>query len=237
VREVFAGDLLGNVWRIDLLANPAAAGAVTRLAQPRDPSNNPQPVTAAPELMAWQGQRVVLVGTGRLLDPSDFGSSRVQSFYAIAAGTPLTNTRSQLVQRNLNVAGNGSITGADFSWATQRGWYLDLPAGEQVNHRPALANGAVAFVANKIGGSDCAASARLVVVDVLTGGRFPRSEFVTTMLSETSNTSGVTALLTRDGQTLRFNARDYSSGKGVGRGISAGVPITPLKNSWREIRR
>jgi type IV pilus assembly protein PilY1 len=237
VREVFAGDLLGNVWRIDLLANPAAAGAVTKLAQLRDPSNNPQPVTAAPELMAWQGQRVVLVGTGRLLDPSDFGSPRVQSFYAIASGAPLANVRSQLVQRNLNVAGNGSLTGAEFSWATQRGWYLDLPPGEHVNHRPALAYGAVAFVANRTGGSNCEASARLLVVDVLTGGRFARSEFVSTVLSSNSNTSGVTALLTRDGQTLRFNARDYSSGKGVGRGISAGVPITPLKNSWREIRR
>jgi type IV pilus assembly protein PilY1 len=41
----------------------------------KDASGNLQPVTAAPELLSYAGKRIVLVGTGRLLDITDFGST------------------------------------------------------------------------------------------------------------------------------------------------------------------
>jgi type IV pilus assembly protein PilY1 len=238
VRFVYGGDLLGNVWRFDLSMEPIAAGAVNRIAQLRDGANNPQPVTAAPELLAWQGQRIVMVGTGRLLDSTDFGSNRVHSIYAISDGATLPGSaRQSLVARTINVAGDGTITGADVDWKTQRGWYADLPAGEHVNTRPVLAYGALAFVANQTGGQDCSASSRLYLIDAVTGNKVEKASFVTSVLSATSNSSGLTALLTKDGQTIRFVTRDYAGGKSIEREMSAGVAVQPAKNSWREIRR
>ncbi len=238
VQFVYGGDLLGNVWRFNLALDPAAAGAVNRLAQLRDGMNNPQPVTAAPELLSWKGQRIVMIGTGRLLDKADFGGSRVNSIYAIADGAELLNSaRQNLVTKTINVAGNGSITGADVDWATQRGWFADLPAAEHINYRPVLAYGVLAFVANQTGGMDCSASSRLYLIDAITGNRTDRASFVTSVLSPTSNSTGLTALLTKDGRTIRFITRDYAGGKSVEREMSAGAAAVPAKNSWREIRR
>ncbi len=238
VRYVYGGDLLGNVWRFDLSLDPAAAGAVNRIAQLRDAMANPQPVTAAPELLSWKGQRIVMVGTGRLLDSSDFGSERVHSIYALSDGATLPNSaRQNLVAKTINVAGNGSISGADVDWTTGRGWFADLPPGEHVNTRPVLAYGALAFVANQIGGSDCSASSRLYLIDAIGGNKVIQAGFVTSVLSSTSNSTGLAALLTKDGQTIRFSTRDYSGGKSIDRDMSAGAAVLPAKNSWREIRR
>ncbi len=235
VRYVYAGDLLGNVWRFDLSLAANATGAVNRIAQLRDAAGKAQPVTAAPELLAWRNQRVVLVGTGRLLDIGDFNSTDVQSFYAIADGSTITNARSILVPRVLSLAGTGSVTGAAVDWATQRGWFVDLPAGEHVDNRPTLAYGAVAFITNRTGGSDCSASSRLILINATTGDRFSGSPFVSTVLSPTANASGLTTVLTRDGR-LSFTTRD-DKGKVITRAVNPALVIDPQKNSWREIRR
>ncbi len=236
VRYVYGGDLLGNVWRFDLALAANATGAVNRVAQLRDAGGNAQPVTAAPELLAWRNQRVVVLGTGRLLDISDFGRSNVQSLYAIADGSPLGNARATLAQRVLNTAGAGSVTGPTVDWATQRGWYLDLPAGEQVNTRPSLAYGAVAVVTNRAGGADCSASSRLVLLDVTTGDRFAGATFVSSLLSSAALSSGVNTVLTANGQTLRYTLRD-DRGNIITREADGSRAIDPQKNSWREIRR
>jgi type IV pilus assembly protein PilY1 len=237
VRYVYGGDLLGNVWRFDLALNATDAGAVNRVAQLRDAGGGVQPVTAAPELLSSMGKRIVFVGTGRLLDISDFGRVGVQSMYAVADGSTLANARNSLVPRVLDTTGSGSLSGPALDWSTQRGWYLDLPVGEQVNHRPALAYGALAWIGNRTGKSDCSASARLFVVDALLADKFPKSSFVTSLLSGSSNASGLTGVLTRDGQFVRFNTRLFEGGDVDGRSVNAGAVIDPAKNSWREIRR
>ncbi len=237
VRYVYGGDLLGNVWRFDLALNATDAGAVNRVAQLRDAGGGVQPVTAAPELLSSKGKRIVFVGTGRLLDISDFGRVSVQSMYAVADGSTLANARNSLVPRVLDTTGSGSLSGPALDWSTQRGWYLDLPVGEQVNHRPALAYGALAWIGNRTGKSDCSASARLFVVDALLADKFPKSSFVTSLLSGSSNASGLTGVLTRDGQFVRFNTRLFEGGDVDGRSVNAGAVIDPAKNSWREIRR
>lgn len=154
VRYVYGGDLLGNVWKFDLVTKPAAP---TKAAVLKDALGNLQPVTAAPELLWYASKCIVLIGTGRLLDISDFGSSRVQSFYAIADGATLANARSALVKQTY-VKGADTLTSNPARWGTQRGWFIDLPAGEQENTRPVIARGAVAFVTNVAGSSDCSAS-------------------------------------------------------------------------------
>ena len=225
----YGGDLLGNVWRFDLVNR----GAPTKVAQLRDALGNAQPVTAAPELLSFSGQRIVLVGTGRLLGTSDLGSTSAQSFYAIADGPTLANARTALVPQVFH-AGTNSTSTTPVDWTTQRGWYMDLPAGQQANTRPRIAYGAVAFTTNQTGGADCSAASWLYVVDVRNGQRLSGTSGVRTTLSTTENSSGVTAVLTNNtivgtGQT--------TDGKTFLTPIKDTETIPASKNAWREIRR
>jgi type IV pilus assembly protein PilY1 len=121
---------------------------------------------------------------------------------------------------------------------------MDLPAGEQVNTRPTMGYGALAFVSNQAGSSDCSASSRMYVIDVLTGSKFAGADFVASTISTTSNASRVNLLLTRGGtpsttekQEIVGLACKYEDGKCERQKITAGKGIPASKNSWREIRR
>ncbi len=230
VRYVYGGDLLGNVWRFDL----DDKGSPHLMATLKDSTGVAQPVTAAPQLMMEGELRVVLVGTGRLLDIGDFGSTRVQTLYAIADGTTLSSPRSSLVQQTYSLS-NDTITDNPVDWSSDRGWYVDLPAGQQANTTPELAYGAVAVTTNTAGGTDCSASSRLYVLDVLTGGKYAGTDFVSSEISSTANSSGVTALLTSNGKIV--GSGQDADGKAWERDIAKNSKIDPAKNSWREIRR
>jgi type IV pilus assembly protein PilY1 len=193
-----------------------------------------QPVTAAPELSKIDGQRVVIVGTGRILDIADFGSTGTQTMYAMADGTTLANPRSSLIAQVYDAA-TDTITSNAVDWSTNRGWYVDLPAGEQANTSPTIAYGAVAFVTNKNGGTDCSASSRLYVLDVLSGSSFAGTDFVSSEISSVANSSGVTALSTSNGKIV--GSGQDADGKPWEREIVQNSSITPAKNAWREIRR
>jgi type IV pilus assembly protein PilY1 len=128
-----------------------------------------------------------------------------------------------------------TLTGPNVNWTTHRGWYIDLPAKEQINTRPTIAYGGLAFVSNSNSGSSCEASSYLYVVDVLSGKKFAGTDFIGTLLSDKSNSSGVTALLT--GNQKIVGAGQDGDGKPWSRDITSGSPINPSKNSWIEIRR
>lgn len=230
VRYVYGGDLRGNVWRFDL----DGKGAPYKVATLKNDAGTVQPVTAAPELSQIEGKRVVLVGTGRILDISDFGSTGVQTMYAIADGATLANARASLIEQ-VYTPGTDSITDNPVDWATDRGWYVDLPAGEQANTSPTIAYGAVAFVTNKNGGTDCSASSRLYVLDLISGGRFAGTDFVSSEISGTASSSGVTALSTNKGKIV--GSGQDADGQPWEREIVGTKPIAPAKNAWREIRR
>lgn len=228
----YGGDLLGNLWRFDLVGRTAP----TKVAQLRDSLGNAQPVTAAPELLSYGGQRIVLVGTGKLLGASDLGSTATQTFYAIADGATLANARGSLVQQVYN-AGTDTISSNPVDWSTQRGWYVDLPAGQQANTRPAIAYGAVSFTTNQAGGADCSAGAWLYVLDVKSGQRLAGSGGIRTTLSTSATSSGVTAVLARDGNSKIVATGQTSDGKPFGAAVKDGDTIPASKNAWREIRR
>lgn len=233
VRYVYGGDLLGNLWRFDLKLKDAPFKVATLVG----PGGVAQPITAAPEVMYKDGQRIIFVGTGRLMDITDFGNSNVQSIYAIAdtdGGATLVNARTSLVKQTYDRA-NDSMSKNAVDWTTQRGWYFDIPAGEQINTRPTLAYGGLAFVSNINGKTDCTAASYLYVVDALSGKKFTGTNFVSTPVSQSSTSSGVTALLTT-GQKIVGAGQD-ADGKPWERDITSGAPILPAKNSWIEIRR
>jgi len=240
-RYVYGGDLLGNVWKFDLATAGAGTHDATLVATLYDGAGNRQPVTTAPELVMMGAKRVILVGTGRVLDVNDFGSTRTQTFYAIADGATLSNARNSLTQRTYTrgsedgTVGSTPLTGSNFNWTSDRGWYFDLPAGEQANTLPVVTYGTVAFVTNTNGGSDCSQSSWLYLADIGTGKKVPGSTFVASLISSTANASRLITLRTVDGKI--FGTAHRSDDTVYQRQLPIGTTVQPSKNAWRELRR
>ena len=229
-RYAYGGDLLGNVWRFDMKAktSPDKVAALT------GPTGVAQPVTTAPELAKIDGNRVIIMPTGRLLAITDAGNNNVQSIYAIKDGATLSPARSSLVQQTYSRVGD-TLTSSPVDWAVQRGWFMDLPAGEHGNTRPSLTHGGVAFVTNVNGGTDCTASSYLYFVDVKTGAKSSGATFVGAQISGVAGASAVTMVVTTDGK-----ARGLLQNNNGGGSTSLPVtpkPIPPSKTAWREVRR
>ena len=135
IDALYAGDLLGNLWRLDVTAAAGAYPAPIKLAVLTDAGGAAQPVTSPPsiEVHPRTKKRFVMLGTGRLLDASDISSTQGQSFYSITDGTnatfnptgaPLTlpYSRSALLN-NLNPLRTDGVT---FDPNSQAGWYEEL---------------------------------------------------------------------------------------------------------------
>jgi type IV pilus assembly protein PilY1 len=230
VRYVYGGDLKGNLWAFDL--NAKSTPSVVAVL--KDSSGNTQPVTAPPELVSYKNKRIILIGTGRLLDITDFGSSSVRTFYAIADGSTLSNARSSLAQVVYTKA-TDTITAPAVDWSTGRGWFMDLPAGEQANTEPAVARGLVAFTTNMAGSTDCSASSYLYVIDLVTGGKSTSTTFVGTTISATANSSRASLWLTEEGATV--GTGQTTDGKPFKIDVAPKKVIAPTKNAWRDAKR
>jgi type IV pilus assembly protein PilY1 len=241
---VYGGDLSGNLWRFDLTVQPAT---VTLLATLKDDAGNPQPVTTRPELGLIKGNRVVFVGTGRLLGMSDLADVSQQSFYAIKdVGAIPGNVRANMVRRTLQDHGDTrTVTAGDaLDWTAVNGWFIDFnPAstspGERMNIDPLLTLGTLTFVTNVPKAEACkpGGSAWLYDFDSTTGS------FVTTVTTgvvgqkiEGGLVTGMVIVSLPGGQKVVEIAKTKSSPEtrnvplpgGPGRGRRVG---------WREITR
>jgi type IV pilus assembly protein PilY1 len=172
VDMVYAGDLQGNLWAVNVSNSNPASWTVRLLFQARDASGNPQPITTTPAVTLnpnYPGQPGLMVffGTGQLLSTADLSTSQVQSFYGVwDNGTSTGLLRANLQQQTItNVAAGtldsqGNPLGANartisnnpINWSTQSGWYFDLPGpisgntpSERVITSPQIENGGVVF--------------------------------------------------------------------------------------------
>ena len=116
----YAGDLLGNLWKIDLSNSTATnwksyftTGAVpTPLFVARDSSNTRQPIVTAPQWAPHPIKGIMLAfGTGREMTVADRVSTSIQTLYSVwddtlflpgattmmSGGTAIANGRSELV--------------------------------------------------------------------------------------------------------------------------------------------
>lgn len=140
IDQVYAGDLLGNVWRFDLsegavnaTGNPTGPYPTpTLLATLTDSSGKVQPITTAPRVEESVDStglgtlRWVFVGTGQFLDISDLTTTQQQTMYALRDGTgAVPSTTGLPLKRSTLTANTNLLTGLNLS-DSSTGWYYDL---------------------------------------------------------------------------------------------------------------
>ncbi|MEO8524855.1 MAG: PilC/PilY family type IV pilus protein [Caldimonas sp.] len=158
-RQVYGGDLLGNVWRFDVNDSIAPGGReASLLGVATDGGGTPQPITTRPELAELNAKPMVIVGTGKLLGASDFGDVQVQSVYGIVdpmtAGPVYGQLRTTFKPLTMTSVSGGSArtiacTGSTVQCGSTDGWVVNLPdSGERVNIDMTLARGTLIFASN-----------------------------------------------------------------------------------------
>lgn len=152
VDEVYAGDLMGNLWKFDLTHSNPSQWRVAFNGQPlfvaTSSSGARQPISGGLALgyEQYSGRRWVLFGTGRYLTTGDVMDTSTQSVYGIIDGSTTTN-RAELIQRNIEAVSSGESKVRAFETyqplpAGRRGWVVDLGdpyIGERVIERGYLA--------------------------------------------------------------------------------------------------
>lgn len=192
---VYAGDLQGNLWRIDISNVNPSNWTVTVLFQARDSSGAMQPITSTPAVTLnpnyprYVGE-MVFVGTGQLLGVGDLSTTQVQTVYGVydnnsAPTTPIlraTMVQQTLSNMTINITGGGTVAGRTDTMNTvnllqKGGWYVDLSlvSGERVVTDPQIDSGAVIVTSVQPSGNVCAGgdNSWLNLFNFATGGGFP----------------------------------------------------------------
>ena len=215
---IYAGDLQGNVWRLDLTTATGPYSVPARIARLTDAGGVGQPVTTRPltEVQPNSQKRYVAVGTGRLLDSSDILNSQTQSFYVIADGTAdAFYTASSLpsgvafpISRSNLVENTDLLTGIGSMPSNPMGWYFDLTGGtggasERVILQPTANNGLIAFASNLPNGDVCSPSGtnHVFAFNMATGKSMLLSAASTSASTSTSTSTNATTSATVSANT------------------------------------
>ncbi|WP_431048715.1 pilus assembly protein [Roseateles sp. L2-2] len=189
VESIYAGDLRGNLWRLDLTATSGAYPAPVKLAKLTNAAGGELPVTSSPTpvINSNGNRRWVVVGTGQLLSTDDLTATRTNRVYAIMdgyqarptiatdlpTGITLPFTESTLRHDFLNI----STTAAAVDPTTKVGYVIDVPtatgsAGYQIVSEADALDNLVAIAAVRPSSTDaCSAggSSRVLTIDLNTG--------------------------------------------------------------------
>jgi type IV pilus assembly protein PilY1 len=172
---IYAGDLFGNVWRVDLTTTTGSYAAPTQIITATDSLGAGQPITTWPlvQVSAESAKRYVVFGTGKTLASSDLSNSQVNSIYSVYDGvgtfggflTSATLPAAQTYPVGISqlTAVSSLITGLPSTIATGKamGWYVNLAAAagqysaEQVDVQPGADLGIAVFGINVSGGTVC----------------------------------------------------------------------------------
>ncbi|MCW2314231.1 pilus assembly protein [Rhodoferax antarcticus] len=154
---IYAGDLLGNVWKFDVGDASAANWKVdltcttttcTPLFVAKDASNNLQPITAPMSVAidnvvgdTHEGKKFIFFGTGSYFRSTDAADTATQTWYGLIDEAAAIANRAVLKERNIVAVGtfDGKPVRA-FSLPAvndmvgKKGWFIDLdtPAGERI---------------------------------------------------------------------------------------------------------
>lgn len=194
ITVVYAGDLQGNLWAIDV-NDPAPANWTARLLfQARDSGGNPQAITTPPVVTLnpnypRRSGLFVMFGTGQLLISADLLNTQTHTIYGVW-DKPLSSTtftRTNLQQQTLSLISTAqsglsqpilTVTNNAINWNNQVGWFADLPTGGQrVITNPIILNGAFITTLNTPPLSACGTgfSSMLLELNFRSGGSFLQS--------------------------------------------------------------
>lgn len=247
----YAGDALGNLWRLDLTASGTdPIPAPTKIAT----FGTNQPITTSPliEIDKATLKRYVFVGTGRILADSDVNSTQIQSFYAILDGNqsqpfnastlPSNGSfpvgRSQMVDNSTTITTTGVI--ADNS--KPMGYYIDLgnESGSpyRINVEMVSSTGVVAFAANSLGGDACNPSGKNKLYAVAYGSGksaiLNASGSIIASYSGSGLATNVSFFRKEGNTTSRISISNDSGGSdSIQVNPSSATGFTPL--NWREL--
>lgn len=260
---VYAGDLKGNVWRIDLSNSSAAnwtSANVLRLFTATDASNNPQAIVNAPDVTIHPtAGNMVLFGTGKFIETGDATSTSVQTFYGVQdTGVTVSGGRGALIPQLINATTRVVSQGCGGTLqpacpTNSKGWYADLPVpGERMTGSPKLVASSIFFntFIPSITPCDFGGTGYLMGLDYATGAMLPVGTFNTDgdndIDSDDTVTGGIQVGAALGGTTL-IRGTIGGSGSTTGVGVSsttAGRTPTSLINfgagsrgriNWREI--
>lgn len=250
VKTIYAGDLSGQLWRIDLGKNRSTWNSSSAFKLFEAPAGQAisMPVSVATDMI----RTYVAFGTGKYLEEADNKAPyQEQALYVIwDAGERVM--LSHLAKANAR--SNKTIEVADFVWAppseattagVRSGWYLDLPGsnvtGERMVYSMTIRNGMI--VANSllpVGGGCSVGSSRQYVINLLKGDGFLK-EVPDQMLGETFlvDTGSYTMIDPNTGNTIVVNESSLGDIGTQGPSHSGGDPLssTSVKQllDWREL--
>ncbi|HEY8622337.1 MAG TPA: PilC/PilY family type IV pilus protein, partial [Casimicrobiaceae bacterium] len=252
---VYAGDLIGNLWKFDLSAASAGAWGVAFGGAALFTTPSIQPITVRPDVTRFtQGGYLVTFGTGRYIDTSDNSTNDNEAFYGIRDTGAVVNGLGSLVQQTIvssaavgadgntyrltthavgpatldaPIKGDNAISAADYV-ASQQGWYLNLATpGERVVYDPTIRAGRVVFSTLIPNTDPCGfgGSGWVMEVDVMTGNRYDTPTF------DTNNDKQIsTADLVNSGGLENTSGRYLSSIPAAAGFLRA--PTVPGKSSF-----
>lgn len=144
---VYAGDMLGNVWKFDLTSADSTSWNAKRIFSAVDDNGNPQPITGglAIAIHPVTNKRWIFFGTGRYLTVQDADTENVsvQSMYGfmddddpdadVVARGDLTQRKVQILTGNADGFEVRAFESKARLPVDSKGWYIDLPdRGERI---------------------------------------------------------------------------------------------------------
>lgn len=195
VTNVYAGDLQGNLWSINVSSSTPASWTARILFKARDSSGNIQSITTPPVVTLHpifprlQGL-FVMFGTGEFLTVSDLTDTQTQTVYGVwdkpASNITYTRTNLQAQTLSLVLASTSGLpkdillnSNNAVSWVITVGWFADLIIpGQRVVTEPQILNGAflTTLITPPINLCNNTFSSMLLELNFLTGGAFYRPQ-------------------------------------------------------------
>jgi type IV pilus assembly protein PilY1 len=166
VDYIYAGDLLGNLWKFDVTDASASNWDVAFSGSPlfvaKDASGNRQSITSKPQVGMGpdSGGYLVYFGTGKYFEAidNDVTSPQTQTFYGILDNNATVAQRGDLQEQEIiNQEARydyylRETTDTVVDYPTQKGWYMDLlepgasaSIGERVVSNPMLRGDRIIF--------------------------------------------------------------------------------------------
>ncbi|MFL6708222.1 MAG: pilus assembly protein [Massilia sp.] len=258
---VYGGDNTGQMWRFDMSTVPPT---VVKMG---DAGAN-QPITTRPEVTQCletdtvngaavsHAQRLVIFGTGRLLDLPDISDTSTQSLYGLKdKGSAIANIRGgSMVQQVLSVkskvadpnAPANSSTNLLTYTATKKavdlsvndGWYLDLNQnqGERINLDPQVIDGGVNVVSTMPTSSSACqvgGSSNVYQFNVCTGSYVGSDGVAGSTLSNSAAAVGFIIVRLPSGSIKMITTT--ANGSTITTNVSAATSKQMRKVGWRSV--